>query len=270
MTQKRKARDLDSRFEQYCQTAKLSKRKTCGRSRASMVGFTAAAAVGLFTAGQAEADIVYQVDGRSFKIGDIPVNPLVSGLSVDMDNNGKFDFYFAGLNRGASVNSTQAIFNFSSYNLNGGVFKQSTNASSFYSRLRAFASGSTIGARTSNSQGVGNAALGFAGGFGNNIFNIPAGGSGTGIIGGVFTSKSAATGTVPIGQEYFAWMRIRISVDSSGVPLESTLIDWAYEDSGGSIVAGVVPEPSSAGVLGLVALAMGSSGLRRRRRMNPK
>ena len=44
-----------------------------------------------------------------------------------------------------------------------------------------------------------------------------------------------------------------------------TIHDWAYDDTGAVLPAGVVPEPASTG-MGLGALALGAAGLRRWRK----
>jgi len=71
--------------------------------------------------------------------------------------------------------------------------------------------------------------------------------------------------------DIFAWLRFSVSNDAKGFPVDVTLIDWAYEDTGASILAGqtvsAVPLPGSLGLL-----AMGVSGLAafRRRKKSDK
>lgn len=73
----------------------------------------------------------------------------------------------------------------------------------------------------------------------------------TAFLGFRFTSNNPA-GTVAL----YGWAQFAVVDGSPG-----TLIDFAYESSGGPIAAGAVPEPS-----GLVLLAMGSMGLAHLRR----
>ncbi|MCE2924781.1 MAG: hypothetical protein LW822_04905 [Phycisphaeraceae bacterium] len=56
----------------------------------------------------------------------------------------------------------------------------------------------------------------------------------------------------------YGWARIALG----GSPGVRTLVDYAYENSGGTIAAGAIPTPGAAALLGVGALA----GLRRRRR----
>lgn len=57
----------------------------------------------------------------------------------------------------------------------------------------------------------------------------------------------------------FGWARFTLGASNGAQP--RTLVDYAYEDSGGAIGAGVVPEPTSLGLL-----AVGAAGLLRRRK----
>ena len=60
------------------------------------------------------------------------------------------------------------------------------------------------------------------------------------------------------GQYDFGWARISLSTSLSAQP--RLLVDYAYEDSGGSIMAGQVPEPSTLALLGV--MAAGAIGVR--------
>ena len=67
------------------------------------------------------------------------------------------------------------------------------------------------------------------------------------------------TTTTPL----FGWAQLSYNVDQT-----LTLHDFAYEASGGAILAGAIPEPSTAALLGLGALVAGSAALYRRRQKN--
>lgn len=66
----------------------------------------------------------------------------------------------------------------------------------------------------------------------------------------------------------YGWARIEIDLGNAGVGDETlTIAEWAYEDSGGDILVGAVPEPSS-----FALMAAGAAGVlawkRRRRKGN--
>jgi len=73
------------------------------------------------------------------------------------------------------------------------------------------------------------------------------------------------------GSDIFAWLRFSITNGTNGLPINITLKDWAYENTGAPILAGqtvsAVPLPGSLGLL-----AMGASGLAafRRRKTSEK
>ena len=60
-----------------------------------------------------------------------------------------------------------------------------------------------------------------------------------------------------LGDTVYAWAEVNLQ--SNG---RFTVERWAYDDAGGSIAAGAIPAP---GALGLLALAGGAAGIRRKR-----
>ena len=66
----------------------------------------------------------------------------------------------------------------------------------------------------------------------------------------------------------FGWIRLRVDdLDTNTYPDRVTVVDWAFDDSGAPIPAGV-PEPSCLGLL--AAGAAGIAAMRRRSRSRKK
>jgi hypothetical protein len=83
-------------------------------------------------------------------------------------------------------------------------------------------------------------------------------GAWTGVTGGYMGVRFYAE---LLGRDVYGWVRFNVS-SGSGFPAQ--LVDWAYEDSGGAILAGAgepVPEPAQM-ALAAAALAAGFAGLR--------
>lgn len=101
--------------------------------------------------------------------------------------------------------------------------------------------------------------------------------TGTTNIGGVWpgnTMNLAAAGFVGVainnaGSTNYGWIRIGISNDATGAPVAFTVYDWAYETEANTpITVGLIPEPSPAA--GLALLAAGAAGIAAwRRRKQP-
>ncbi len=84
---------------------------------------------------------------------------------------------------------------------------------------------------------------------------------GTGFIGFRFLNAS--------NQTNFGWMRLNFNPSAFGSGQSSlTVLDYAYENSGQSIVTGAVPEPSSTALAFLAGGAAGLCAWRKRRREN--
>ena len=74
------------------------------------------------------------------------------------------------------------------------------------------------------------------------------------------------------GNTYYGWIHLSFSIsgqfgDNPEFGPDLLIHDWAYDDSGALLEAGVgTPEPSTAVSTGLAALALGAVGLRRWRK----
>jgi len=81
-----------------------------------------------------------------------------------------------------------------------------------------------------------------------------------GITGYIGVSFGNAGGT------HYGWIQVSVPANADGI----TIIDYAYEtDPGIGILVGAVPEPGSAGLVGLGLLAMGAGRSRRRKGERP-
>ncbi len=95
--------------------------------------------------------------------------------------------------------------------------------------------------------------------------NLPGGTATPGAVNGPgsFTDKYIAfrfQDTDAGNADRYGWVGLSMTVDANTGP-DVTVRDWAYDDSGEKIQLGAVPEPSSAALLALGALALG--GVRR-------
>lgn len=97
-------------------------------------------------------------------------------------------------------------------------------------------------------------------------------------IGGVWlgnTMNLAAAGFVGVainnaGSTNYGWIRIGISNDATGAAVAFTVYDWAYETEPNTpITVGVIPEPSPAAGLALLAAGAAGVGAWRRRKNLP-
>ena len=65
------------------------------------------------------------------------------------------------------------------------------------------------------------------------------------------------------GATNYGWVELETTA-TTGFPAE--IVGYAYDNSGASIVAGAVPEPTTVAALGFGALSLGAAGLRRWRK----
>lgn len=203
------------------------------RHTKKMVAFGAAAATGLLATSELEADIVYSG----------PLNQVIGA-----GGSAAFDFDGDTLNDLA----IQVTSSFDADGQNGGgVWGDPINGNSY---AKNFAPGELI---QGTATATGNGWMGwYNGGIASDPWGaLQAGVNGTGPVTGFL-------GFTFNGNQ--GWMQLSLAADAAGAPVSATVVDWAYENSGGPIAAGAtgIPEPGSAG---LALLALGALGLRRRR-----
>ena len=255
---------INSSLERY------SNQDFSAKSRgARLLGFSAAAAGGLLAGSQAEADIQYSgiVNTSVAEAGNLPVNVDFAGDTAGVDN--ELTLFNSG-------NTTQTARGF--------VIGQFTTAGQGFDFMATTSPG--IGGVYRGATSMGDASAGqtnFSAGtagwmglaFNNAVSTDPWGVFANqsvpqvGIFGFRFDGVTGGGGT---GQ-MFGWMKVELewqdtngnTTPGPGDTMNMTLISWAYNDiAGAPIHFGQVPEPSSLGALGL--LALGAAGVRRRRK----
>lgn len=255
---------LDTAIEDYGQAARSASKQT---RTATLLGFGAVAAGGMFTASEADAAIVYSGPlNVGFNVSTVNASSTnaISPPIVFSSTAGAPAFGIAGNDRGPAnpVGSTDILWavgaGYAGVGGTGGVF---ANAPSFPATVLPQVSSNTVGSVGSAASLVW-AAVGVPGNMAIDPFGVGNSGTTTGFFGFTFASTAAATLT--------GWARIQIT-SAGGLPTSMTLIDWAYETDGSAIHVGdtggsQVPEPATAGLLALGLLAGGASGLRRRRK----
>ncbi len=227
--------------------ARLAKRLATYTAAATAAAATAVSDNGV------HADVVYH------DINDIVLSESTPGLGIvgafDLDDNGVTDLQFGaqqfapGFGAVLVAPGEGLTDSFASTN---NLIAGTVASSYFYARNVAFGTpiDSTLPNLTSlGLPAVGSLAYGTVSSCPNCEFTAPE----TGFIGVRFDSG---------GEMRYGWVRVRVDDGSLN---SLTVMDYAYEDSGGSIQAGQVPEP---GCLGL--LALGGVGLMSWRRQRKK
>ncbi|MGI9515452.1 MAG: PEP-CTERM sorting domain-containing protein [Pirellulaceae bacterium] len=237
---------LNEKLDGYLRSARAVMALS-GSQAKLLAGFTAATGAALAMAPAADADIVYSgVQNITLTKQQGPNDHFTFSTSFDMDGNGNdFQMRLNGNYYFGSSMTTYGTYSFSSRSVNARLIGQGGAGVGIAGGFaRNFSSGSNIGtplataadallARTNSSAIYGP------------FYNV------TGFLG------------VQLASGNFGWIQVSITnpaIDGGTY----TVIDWAYEDSGASIVAGEVPEPSAVG--GLALLALGYAGVNRYRR----
>ena len=230
--------------------------------------YAAAAGAAVAGASTAEAAIVHVVPENPIRIS--VAGSSFTTTTLDLDNDGSPDASFS-LSRTTTSSFTTFFDSSTSYTtISARAFAGGLNGARVIrdaaGDARNFASGELISASLTN-----DGSFGLLRGGQQTITFIETSVGSTYVTSGSFSDGPFApdeAGFVglrfnsPRGVQN-AWIRIRVdSAPQSIVPGAIEVLEWAYEDSGGPIAAGAVPEPT--GLALLAAGAAGIAGLRRR------
>ena len=283
--------ELDHELEAYSASARdqLSRDRKSGGA-VDAIKYGVAGSVALLVGSQLEATIQYRPN-LNLQVTKGSTNQWNSStLFLDIDQDGNNDFL-------VQLHASQSSRNFTSTNTVGTItastgMSASTNAgidlvglvpgnafsasNGVSSAPRRFSSGATIGPLSNPGS-----AVFMTHKYATNGQSTTQPGGSTSNFGSTSTFSSAfgtATGIAGVqfdrsGNTHFAWVRLDVDRDANGFPHTLTILDLAWEDSPNTAIAAgatssttVVPEPTSAALMGLGMLAMGASGLRQRRK----
>ena len=197
-------------------------------SRLARYGLAATAAL---SASSASATIVYS---------GVLNTPIGSGFSLNLD----FD-----LNGTSDLRLKNYVF--------GGSPYQGSSSPNFDSATVGFSAGFAYSFNLASGTTINGSSAFFATtslAYGSHNPNAQFNTANPGLIGFRFTQNDATTA--------YGWLRVRIN-NAAGT---FTVVDWAYDNAGNAVQAGVVPEPSTLATLGLLASGAAGLGLYRRRK----
>jgi len=249
--------DLENSLAQYDsnskQTTTMSKMRLSSLNTRKLLSYTAAASSAFVFSATADAAVIYSGTKNITSDGFVDINGGGNDFSI-------------------TVSSMPGASSYGYANLNpiGGAQFIRTN----FRDVKKLASGSTISAGGNFFDSQGSFRYVVIDSSGGKFEEGDWAGGAAGETSGFAGFKLNDNGT-----DIFGWLRFSIENEgpgnpfiAEGFPVKVTLIDWAYEDTGASILAGqkvsAVPLPGSLGLL-----AMGVSGLaafRRRKKADSK
>ncbi|MCC6354781.1 MAG: PEP-CTERM sorting domain-containing protein [Verrucomicrobiae bacterium] len=251
---------LDSALDAYCAQARTVKRPGLAQATA----YTAAAGAALALAPSADAAIQYSGPQNLSVSITLPGSITTTiGTAIPLDLNGDSVTDFSVILEATSQPRLGALFRALGTNNN---FLANNTTENWAERLGG---GATIDpSQLWNAANPG--AMRRGGWTSGGAFNLE---TGTWLGGSVTVGQAGFVGVRFVGfgsTNHYGWIRVGISNDVDGAPVQVTVYDWAYNDvDGEGITAGqTIPEPSPAA--GLALLAAGAAGVATwRRRKQP-
>lgn len=222
--------DLDQALNAYSSQAK----SVTSRTAIQTAAYTAAAGAALALAASADAAIQYTAVGQYFPIGTGTGPTFQNGYPIDFNGDTVPDFNIV-VQRSAST--SQGVLAFGNRMVFDAGYPAQLAAGLSVGPAQVFGSVSTL------------------------ALAMDIGGATT-FYGNWLNSQQGFLGiAVPnAGSTNYAWVRLSISNDISGIPVGFTVADWAYETvADTALMTGAIPEPSP--VTGLALLAAGAAGV---------
>ena len=254
--------DFESQLAHYFAAALADVQRQAG-APAKAVAYTAAAGAALAMAPAADATIIWS--GIQNLQLTVTAPGQVSSALIDLDGIGGADLQFT-LSSFLPGNQAKAHFTFTGAGATNGGFVPGPGGPTVWpAQLAGGALVSSLNVMPHDTVG------------GPTLKWVKRYGPGAGQVGGNWASNTITSGYIGIRfpgnwnstlyhNLHSGWIHVELDNDfATGATTGITIRDWAFEDSGGSILTGQIPEPSTAGLALLGAGAVGLQAWRRRK-----